>query len=310
VCVTPNGDIDKAIALALQPEVIMATFGDMIKVPGSRSSLEKAKSEGADVRIVYSTMDALELAKKNSDKAIVFLGIGFETTAPTTAASIVAAQEEAINNYYVFCCHKLTPPVMNALLERGEISLNGIICPGHVSVIIGSQPYESLARQFGIACVVTGFEPVDVLLGIRMLVAQIEEGKPKVEIAYSRAVRPEGNKEALRLIRKVFEPCPSVWRGIGVVEESGLRIRQEYEQFDAEKVFPEIDPGPLIEPKGCICGEVLRGVKTPLDCPLFAKKCNPEHPVGPCMVSSEGSCSTYYHYEVCTCGAKKEEWGN
>ena len=295
VCVTANADLDKAIALTWLPDVIVATFGDMIKVPASRSSLQQAKAEGGDVRIVYSTQDALEIARHNPSKSVVFIGIGFETTAPTVAASVLQAEQQGIDNYYVLSQHKLCPPVMKALLDSGEVKLNGIVCPGHVSAVIGSHPYNFIARDYGIACVVAGFEPLDILLCVDMLVAQIERGEPKVEIAYRRGVKPEGNKVALELMYKVFEVCDGNWRGIGVVPESGLRLREEYRHYDAEHAF-QIAPGEPVEPKGCICGDILRGVKTPLECKLFRAVCNPEHPVGPCMVSSEGSCAAYYQY--------------
>jgi hydrogenase expression/formation protein HypD len=295
VCVTANADLDKAIALTWLPDVIVATFGDMIKVPASRSSLQQAKAEGGDVRIVYSTQDALEIAQHNPSKSVVFIGIGFETTAPTVAASVLQAEQQGIDNYYVLSQHKLCPPVIKALLDSGEVKLDGIVCPGHVSAVIGSYPYEFIPRGYGIACVVSGFEPLDILLCVDMLVAQIESGEPRVEIAYRRGVKPEGNKVALELMYKVFEVCDGNWRGIGVVPESGLRLKEEYRHYDAEHAF-QIAPGEPVEPKGCICGDILRGVKTPLDCKLFRAVCNPEHPVGPCMVSSEGSCAAYYQY--------------
>ncbi|MFQ5988030.1 MAG: hydrogenase formation protein HypD [Dehalococcoidia bacterium] len=295
VCVTANADLDKAIALAREPGVIMTTFGDMLKVPGSYSSLQKVRADGADVKVVYSTLDALQIAKGNPEKAVVFIGIGFETTAPTIAASILQAEEGGIKNYYVLSMHKLCPPVIKALLNSGEVKLDGLICPGHVSAIIGSHPWGFAARDYGIACVVSGFEPLDVLQSVEMLVEQLEKGEPKVEIAYRRGVRPEGNPRAQELMNTVFELSPANWRGIGVVPESGLRLRKEYQRFDAELSF-DIDPGPTLEPKGCLCGDILRGVKTPIDCKIFGGACTPEHPVGPCMVSSEGSCASYYHY--------------
>ena len=295
VCVTANADLDKAIALAREPGVIITTFGDMLKVPGSYSSLQKVRADGAAVKVVYSTLDALQIAKENPEKAVVFIGIGFETTAPTIAASVLQAEEEGIKNYYILSMHKLCPPVIKALLDSGEVKLDGLICPGHVSAIIGSHPWEFAARDYGIGCVVSGFEPLDVLQSVEMLVEQLEKGEPKVEIAYRRGVRPEGNLRAQELMNAVFELSPANWRGIGVVPESGLRLRKEYQRFDPELSF-DIDPGPTLEPKGCLCGDVLRGVKTPIDCKLFGGACTPEHPVGPCMVSSEGSCASYYHY--------------
>ncbi len=294
VCVTANSDLDKAIALTHLPNAIIITFGDMLRVPGSYSSLQLAKAEGSDVRIVYSAQDAVYIARDNPDKSVIFIGIGFETTAPTIAASIIQAEQEGINNYYVLSLHKLCPPIMKAILDMGEVRLNGIICPGHVSAVIGSRPYQFIPNDYGIACVVSGFEPLDILLTIDMLVNQIEREQPSVEIAYRRGVKPEGNYQALKLLSTVFEVCDANWRGIGSVPSSGLKINQQYQRFDAESF--NFDPGPSQEPKGCICGSILRGVNTPLDCQLFRTTCTPEHPVGPCMVSSEGSCATYHHY--------------
>ena len=295
VCVTAGADLDKAIALGKLPGVVIASFGDMVRVPGSRSSLQQAKAGGADVRIVYSTQDALAIACDNPTKSVVFIGIGFETTAPTVAASILQAEQENLENYFVLSLHKVCPPIMKAILDLGEVRLNGIICPGHVSAVIGSRPYQFIADDYHIACAVSGFEPVDILLAVNRLVGQIESDKPVVEIAYRRGVKEEGNLPALRLMDTVFEIGEADWRGIGIVPGSGLNIRQKYERFDAAKNF-DIKPGPAREPKGCICGAVLRGVSTPLDCKLFRVACTPERPVGPCMVSSEGSCATYYQY--------------
>jgi hydrogenase expression/formation protein HypD len=295
VCVTASADLDKAIALGKLPNVIITSFGDMVRVPGSRSSLQKAKAEGADVRIVYSAQDALNIAQDNPDKSVVFIGIGFETTAPTIAASILQAEQEKIENYYVLSLHKVCPPIMKAILDLGEVRLNGIICPGHVSAIIGSHPYQFLADDYHIASAISGFEPVDILLAVDSLVEQIESGQPKVDITYRRGVKPEGNQPALRLMEKVLEIGDANWRGIGFVPDSGLNIRKKYEKYDAGKKFT-IKTGPTREPKGCICGSVLRGISTPLECKLFRKTCTPERPVGPCMVSSEGSCATYFQY--------------
>ena len=295
VCVTASSDLDKAIALARQPGVIITSFGDMLKVPASRSSLQRARADGADVRIVYSTLDALQIARGNPQKSVVFLGVGFETTAPTVAASILQAQAEGLDNYYIISMHKLCPPVIKALLDSGETRIDGLICPGHVSAVTGSRAWEFAANDYHIACVVSGFEPLDILQTIYMLVGQLEKGTPKVETAYRRGVKAEGNLKAQELMMKVFAPGPANWRGIGVVENSGLKLRPEYRKFDAEFAF-NIEPGPTIEPKGCICGDILRGVKTPIECKLFNKVCTPENPVGPCMVSSEGSCAGYYQY--------------
>ncbi|HEY97719.1 MAG TPA: hydrogenase formation protein HypD [Dehalococcoidia bacterium] len=296
VCVTASADLDKAIALADMKDVIVASFGDMVRVPGSYSSLQKAKADGADIRIVYSVQDALAIASENPGKQVVFVGIGFETTAPTVAASVLQAQTEEIVNYSILSLHKICPPVMKAILDLGEVNLSGIICPGHVSAIIGSHPYQFIPDHYGIACAVSGFEPLDILLAVDMLVGQIESGQPRVEIAYRRGVKPEGNTQAVKLMESVFEVSDANWRGIGAIPASGLRLRGEYGKYDAEKRF-EIEPGPAIEPKGCICGSILRGVSTPLECRLFRRTCTPESPVGPCMVSSEGTCATYYYYQ-------------
>ena len=295
VCVTAHADIDRMIALSHLPDVIITTFGDMIKVPGSYSSLQQARAEGADIRIVYSAQDALEIARKNPGKQVIFLGIGFETTAPTIAAAVVQAKEEHIPNFYILSMLKLCPPVMKALLDLGEIKLDGIVGPGHVSAIIGVHPYEFIPRDYGIAFSISGFESLDILYTVSTLIEQIEKGTPHVEIAYRRGVKPEGNTRALELIDTVFEADSADWRGLGTVAGSGLKLRNEYGKFDAGLVF-QVDPGPVREPKGCRCGEILRGVKTPVDCALFRTQCTPESPVGPCMVSSEGACAAYYEF--------------
>lgn len=297
VCVTATADIDKAIAFTIIPDVIVTTFGDMLKVPGSRSSLQKARAEGGDVRFIYSSLDALQIAKENPDKTVVFIGVGFETTAPTIAASVLEASERGIENFRVLSLHKLCPPIIKTILDSGEVKLDGLICPGHVSTITGSNAWEFVAHDYKIPCVVSGFEPLDILQCIDMLVKQTERGQSRVEIAYKRGVRQEGNLQAQKIMAQVFEPCPAKWRGIGLVPKSGLRLKKEYAQYDAELTF-DIKPEPAIEPKGCLCGEILRGVKTPMDCRLFGKTCTPENPVGPCMVSSEGSCSAYYLYGI------------
>jgi hydrogenase expression/formation protein HypD len=295
VCVTSVGEIDKAIALAQHQGIIIATFGDMLRVPGSDSSLQKAKAEGADVRVVYSTQDALEIARQNPLKPVAFIGVGFETTAPTVAASVVQAQQEGLVNYYVLSLHKLCPPVMKSLLVSHEIELDGIICPGHVCAITGARPFEFIGKEHNIAAAISGFEPLDILLAVEMLVKQIESGEHVVENAYTRVVHVDGNKQAINIMNEVFETSDSCWRGVGIVPESGLRLRDKYRSFDAEAAF-EIDlPAPRETP-GCICGDILRGVKKPYDCALFRGVCNPQHPVGPCMVSAEGSCSAYYLY--------------
>ena len=291
VCVTPNEFIDKAIALSRRKNIIIATFGDMFKVPGSRSSLEKEKASGASVKMVYSSIDALDLAKNNPAKEIVFLGIGFETTAPTVAQSILAAKKEEIKNYSVLCAHKTMPQALKVLTEEPGLNLNGFLLPGHVSAIIGVKPYEFLAKR-GKTCVITGFEPLDILQAILMLVRQ---DPPRVEIQYTRIINRSGNALAKNSIKKVFEEGASVWRGIGEIRKSGLRIKDEFYNFDAEKRF-KVQVPVARDHAGCICGDVIKGLRTPLECKLFGKLCNPEHPVGSCMVSSEGTCAAYYKY--------------
>jgi hydrogenase expression/formation protein HypD len=295
VCVTSNGDIDQAIALAGLPGVIITTFGDMLKVPGSYSSLQKARAEGGDIRVVYSTQDALQIARANPQQSVIFIGVGFETTAPTIAMAAVQAEKEDLRNFYLLCQLKTTPPAMKALLDLGEIKLNGIVCPGHVTTIIGARPYEAYARDYGVACVVAGFEPVDILQAVEMLVLQIEKGEPRVEIAYTRGVRPEGNLKALELMHNVFDTAGASWRGLGEIPRSGLKLKVKYARFDAVRQFDVALP-PTREAPGCRCGEVLRGVIRPTGCRLFGKTCSPENPIGPCMVSSEGSCAAYYQY--------------
>ncbi len=294
VCVTPNEFIDKTVYLAGQKDLIIATFGDMFKVPGSRSSLEKEKARGARIKMVYSSIDALSLAKSDPDKEVVFLGIGFETTVPTVAESILIARREKIKNYSVLCGHKTMPEALKVLAEDKDVKIEGFLLPGHVSAIIGSKPYEFLAGKFNKKCVISGFEPIDILQALLML---IKQKMPKVEIQYTRIINKNGNRVAQKNIDKVFEEHSSVWRGLGVIKKSGLEIRKEYSGFDAEDKFNP-HSGKAKENKGCICGGVLRGVKTPPDCKLFGRICNPENPVGACMVSSEGTCAAYYKYRV------------
>ncbi len=295
VCVTATRDIDKAIKLARIPDVIVTTFGDMLRVPGSVSSLQKEKGRGADVRMVYSTMDSLAIARRHPEKKVIFLGVGFETTAPTIAAAVVAAEAEGIKNFSVLSSHKLLPPAMDALLSGGELDVSGFMCPGHVSTVIGTASYEAVAAQYHTPCVVMGFEPLDILQGIYMLVSQIEAGEARVEIQYRRAVAPQGNPNALQIMNRVFEPCDAPWRGLGIIPKSGLALRDAYRAFDAEALF-DLKMPDSPEPPGCKCGEILRGVKTPTECKLFRDVCTPESPVGPCMVSSEGTCAAYYKY--------------
>jgi len=294
VCVTPNEKVDLAIAYAMKEGVILATFGDMVKVPGSSTSLLKAKAAGGQVQIVYSTMDAVKLAEDNPDKKVVFFGIGFETTAPTVAAAILEAEQRRISNFFVVSAAKTIPLAMEALLQ-GEVRIDGFICPGHVSVIIGSKAYRRIVDVHHAPCVIAGFEPVDILQAVEMLVRQIGEGRAEVENQYSRVVHEEGNAAARGIMDKVFEVRDAKWRGIGVIPGTGLGIRSEYATFDAEVQIP-VETEETVENKQCICGLVLKGVKEPTDCRLFAKRCTPENPVGACMVSGEGACAAYYKH--------------
>ena len=296
VCVTEDSFIDKAIALAQQPGVIVTTFGDMLRVPGSHQSSEQARAGGAAFRVVYSPLDALKLARENTDKHVVFLGIGFETTAPTIGWTIRQAAEEKIDNYSVLCAHKTMPYAMAGLLTDQELKIDGFLCPGHVSVIIGSNAYEPLADQFKTPCVIAGFEAGDVAGGIRMLLEQVTEKRAGVENEYVRSVTPAGNTSAQEVISTVFEEADASWRGLGVIPNSGLAIRKEFGRHDADRRFPDLDLPPPQEHKGCRCGDVLRGTCTPPECSLFGKACTPETPVGACMVSIEGTCSAYYKY--------------
>jgi hydrogenase expression/formation protein HypD len=295
VCVTANEDIDRAIWLARQPGVIVTTFGDLLRVPGSSSSLHQERSRGADVRIVYATFDALEIARLHPEKEVVFLGIGFETTAPTVAAAVKQAAAEGIKNFSVFSAHKLLPPAMRALLDSEDLRLDGFICPGHVSTVIGAEAYREVAVGYGKPCVIAGFEPLDLLQSITMLMEQVRKGISEVMIQYRRAVRWEGNVAAKRFLEEVFQPADAVWRGLGTIPLSGLSLRPALEDYDASKRFamPEIQ---VKEHPGCRCGQVLRGVMTPPECGLFRKVCSPQNPMGPCMVSSEGTCGAYYRY--------------
>ncbi|MDD5284452.1 MAG: hydrogenase formation protein HypD [Desulfuromonadaceae bacterium] len=295
VCVTPIGYVDKAVACAADPHNIVATFGDMLRVPGSYSSLMEQRAEGADIRIVYSPLDAVSLAKNNPERRVVFLGVGFETTAPTIAASILEAARQKLTNYCVLASHKTIPIPMEILSGDPELNLKGYLCPAHVSTVIGGVAYRPLAENHNIPCVVTGFEPADVMQGIEMLLAQLLSGKSKVEIQYSRAVSWNGNLKAQSILNKLFEPCDAAWRGLGVLPGTGLGIRAEYAQFDAERILTLDVPEPIENP-ACLCGEVLKGKLPPFDCPLFSTLCTPESPVGACMVSSEGTCAAAYKY--------------
>lgn len=295
VCVTANADIDKVIAITREPDVILTTFGDMTRVPGSSSSVLAEQAKGADVRIVYSPLDALQIAQENEDKQVVFVGVGFETTTPLVASTIKRANALGLENFSVLVAHKNMPGALEEIVSDEEVQVNGLILPGHVSVVIGTKPYAFLAEKHKIPGVVTGFEPVDILRGIEMLVSQIANGEAKIENAYSRAVEENGNVAAMATINEVFDVCDAEWRGLGVIAGSGYKIKSEYEKFDAWKRFG-LEVEDTVEPKGCKCGEVLRGIIPPSECPLFRKVCTPENPVGPCMVSSEGSCAAYFRY--------------
>ncbi len=295
VCVTANEDIDRAIWLAGRPDVILTTFGDLIRVPGSRSSLQRERARGADVRMVYASLDALEIAKDAPSRPVVFIGIGFETTAPTVAAAIEQAAREGIDNFSVLAVHKLLPPVMDALLEAEDLHLDGFICPGHVTTVIGADAYRRVTRRCRVPCVVTGFEPLDLLQGITMLVEQVKQGRGEVEIQYRRGVSWEGNRKALALMARIFEPAEVKWRGLGAIAASGLKIHRQWSRYDAAQRFslPDIE---VREDPACRCGEVLRGSIKPPQCSLFRRVCQPQNPKGPCMVSSEGTCGAYYRY--------------
>ena len=295
VCVTDQKEIDAFIELSKIDDVIIATFGDLLKVPGTKSSLQKERAEGKDIRIVYSTFDAIDIARKNPDKKVIFLGIGFETTAPTIAASILSARDKNIDNYFVFSAHKLVPPALTALMSNNNLNIDGFILPGHVSVIIGEKAYLPFFEKYKIPCAITGFEPADILQAILSLVRQIEGGNPGLENLYKRAVTFDGNEKAKKIMQDVFETVDVSWRGIGIIPESGLKIREKFSSFDAEKMFKFDVPEAVIS-KGCSCGEILQGIKIPPECSLYKKICTPVNPVGPCMVSSEGTCAAYYRY--------------
>ncbi len=294
VCVTDRRYIDHAIALSRLDDVIITTYGDLVRVPGSSSTLEREKANGADVRIVYSTFDALKIADKYPDKKIVFLGIGFETTTPSSALAIIEAEKNELKNFSILSAHKIMPPAMSALIDEG-VKINGYIGPGHVSTIAGSGIYQDLAEQYKLSIVISGFEPVDILQAIYMLVDQIEGDKPNVDIQYTRAVKPEGNLKARGIVNEIFELRNDWWRGLGVIPNSGLGIRENYKEFDTEKRF-DVEVEETKESKGCICGEILKGLRKPTECKLFGKVCTPSNPVGACMVSSEGACHAFYKY--------------
>ena len=297
VCVLPMGRIDDGLGLARRPEVIFAAFGDMMRVPGAHGSPLEHKARGLDVRIVYSPSDALKLARANPDRHVMFFAIGFETTAPSTALTLKRAKAEGIENFSVFCNHVTIIPAIRAILDSPDMRLDGFIGPGHVSTVIGCRPYEWIAKDEGKPIVVSGFEPVDMLQSVVMLLRQMKEGRTEVENQYRRVVPWEGNRAALAAMAEVFELRPYFeWRGLGFISQSALRLSDAYARWDAERVF-SVAGVRVTDPKAAQCGEVLKGVLKPHQCKLFGKECTPEHPVGALMVSSEGSCAAYYNYE-------------
>lgn len=295
VCVTPLETIDKAIALALRPDVILVSYGDMLRVPGSGSDLFRAKAHGADVRVAYSPIEALKIAQANPNRKVVFLAIGFETTAPANAIAAWQAKRDGLTNFFILVSHVLVPPAIRALLSSCENRVQGFVAPGHVCTVMGYQEYETLVRDFKVPIVVGGFEPVDLLQAILMLVLQLENGNARVENQYVRSVSYQGNLPAQQLLQEVFEIADQKWRGIGVIPRSGLRLRSEYADYDAEKVF-DLHLVTAEEPAECISAQVLLGLRKPTDCAAFAIRCTPENPLGAPMVSSEGACAAYYHY--------------
>jgi hydrogenase expression/formation protein HypD len=298
VCVTDQADLDAFLALGDEPGVVLASFGDMLRVPGSQTSLERRRAQGVEVRVVYAPLDAVELARRQPEKHVVFFGVGFETTMPAIALAIRQAADYRLDNFSVLCVHKTMPAALRALLAGGELRVSGLLCPGHVTAIIGAAAYDFIPREFGLPCAVTGFEPLDMLLGIEAILRQRREGQARVDNVYTRAVQVQANPRAQALLAEVFDPCDAVWRGLGVIPGSGVKIREAYARFDARLRFPGIwEHLPPPAPSACRCGEVLRGVLRPQECPLFRQACSPAQPVGPCMVSSEGACAAAYRYD-------------
>ncbi|MCS6951803.1 MAG: hydrogenase formation protein HypD [Bryobacteraceae bacterium] len=295
VCVTPLEMVDKAIEIASRPGVTFVSYGDMLRVPGSRSDLFRVKAAGGDVRIVYSPMEAVKLARARRDRHVVFFAIGFETTAPANAMAVWQAHKEGLQNFSMLVSHVLVPPAIRLLLESPHNQVQGFIAPGHVCTVMGYRQYEALSREFRVPIVVGGFEPTDLLEAVYMLVSQLEEGRAEVENQYVRSVRYEGNQPAQRLMETVFEVCDRKWRGIGTIPQSGLRLRAEFGAYDAERVFGASGVA-AEEPAECISAQVLQGLKKPTDCSAFAVRCTPENPLGAPMVSAEGACAAYYHY--------------
>lgn len=294
VCVTAAATIDRAVAIARRDDVIFCSYGDMLRVPGSEHSLNDAKADGADVRILYSPLDTLLIARNNPNKRVVFFAVGFETTAPATAMALAQAQREGLNNFYVLMSHFLVPPAMQSLLEAEHNRVQGFLAPGHVCAVTGTAAYEQLAQQYHVPIVITGFEPADILLGILRCVEQLERGEAQVDNQYQRVVSETGNNRAQALVEAVFQVADQDWRGIGTLPDSGLGLSDDYRQFDANALLDRI-PQTIVSTR-CISGEILQGIRKPTDCPQFGNACRPEHPLGAPMVSSEGACAAYYHY--------------
>ncbi|MBN2353181.1 MAG: hydrogenase formation protein HypD [Spirochaetales bacterium] len=295
VCVTPQRYIDTALALTARPGIVVATFGDMLRVPGTDGSLLEAKARGADIRICLSPLEAVAFAQANPEREVVFLGIGFETTAPTAAAAVIEAEERGLRNFSLLTALKTMPAAMRALLESPTVRIDGFICPGHVTAVAGGRIYEPLADEFHVPCVVSGFEPTDMLRSILMLLRQVREKRGEVENEYTRVVGREGNPAARGVMERVFVPADAVWRGLGNIPGSGLELKVDYTRFDADRRFPVELPPPREYP-GCRCGDVMRGTIDPPACPLFARTCRPDNPLGACMVSAEGACGIHYSY--------------
>jgi len=296
VCVTPMDKIDRAIALARRPDVTLVSYGDMLRVPGSQSSLLVEKARGADVRIVYSPLDALQIARERPDREVVFFAIGFETTAPANATALLRAHREGVNNFSLVSNHVLVAPAMKAVLDAPDVHIDGFVGPGHVSTIVGTRPYEFIVRDYRLPVVVSGFEPVDLLQSFLMVLRQLRDGRAELENQYARAVRGDGNPRALAILDEVLEPCDLEWRGLGWIPQSGLRIREKYADFDAQRRFSDATVPAAVDHPACICGDVLRGAKQPRECQVFGTACTPETPLGACMVSSEGACAAEFHY--------------
>lgn len=296
VCVTPLELVDKAIALASRPDVIFTSYGDMLRVPGSERDLFTVRAAGGDVRILYTPLDALKIARENPDKTVIFFGIGFETTAPANAMAVVQAKAQGIHNFAMLVSHVTVPAAITALMESPDVQVNGFLAAGHVCTVMGYWEYEPLAAKYHVPIVVTGFEPVDIAHGIAKCVRQLEEGRAEVENAYARSVLHEGNVPAQKIINQVFESCDRPWRGIGVIPRSGYKLREEFAEYDAELRFPEVQTIETRESNLCISGLILQGLKKPNACPAFGKECTPQTPLGATMVSSEGACAAYYRY--------------